>query len=159
MPFSFPLVDNLMPPLLYEQPPYGGLLRTTARIRAVRGCLFLTAAGGLLRSPVNVAAYLLKNVAAHSNSIHAPAFCGGIDKYSPALSDCKFATAQICPLQGRNPRSINRRFVRRVYFALKRRGLREGLAPSPEITRRHFPGLLRSCLQNRSFQDIKMPPA
>ena len=77
-----------MPSLLYEQPPYGGLLRTAAHIRAVHGCPFLTAAGGLLRSPVNVAAHLLKNVAAHSNSIHAPAFCGGMDKYSPALSDC-----------------------------------------------------------------------
>ena len=94
---------------------------------------------GLLRNPVNVAAHLLKNVAAHSNSIHAPAFCGGMDKYSPVLSDCKFAPARICPLQGRNPRSINRRFVRRVYFALKRRVLREGLAPSPETTRRHSP--------------------
>ena len=28
-----------------------------------------------------------------------------------------------CPLQGRNPRCINRRFVQWVYFALKRRGL------------------------------------
>src|SRR5699024_8150459 len=28
------------------------------------------------------------------------------------------------PLQGRNTQSTNRRFVRRVYFALKRRGLR-----------------------------------
>ena len=137
MPFSFPLADNLMPPLLYEQPPYSGLLRTAARIRAVHGCLFLTAAGGLLRSPVNVAAHLLKNVAVGSNSIHVPAFCGGMDKYSPVLSDCKFALARICPLQGRNPRSINRRFVRRVYFALKRRGLREGLAPSLEITASH----------------------
>ena len=139
MPFSFPLADNLMPSLLYEQPPYGGLLRTAAHIRAVHGCPFLTAAGGLLRSPVNVAAHLLKNVAAHSNSIHAPAFSGGMDKYSPAFSDCKFAFARICPLQGQNPRSTKRSFVRRVYFALKRRGLREGLTPSPETTRRHSP--------------------
>ena len=64
---------------------------------------------------------------------------GGMDKYSSAFSDCKFAPARICPRQGEIPRSINRRFVRRVYFALKRRGLREGLAPSPETTRRHSP--------------------
>jgi len=81
--------------------------------------------------------YLPKNIATGSNIIHAPRPSGGMDKYSPALSDCKFALAQICPLQGRNPRSTKRSFVRRVYFALKRRGLREGLAPSPEITRRH----------------------
>ena len=32
-----------------------------------------------------------------------------------------------CPLQGRNTQSTNRRFVRGVYFALKRRGLGEWL--------------------------------
>ena len=66
-----------------------------------------------------------------------PVFWDSVDKYSPALSDCKFAQAQSCPLQGRNPRSTKRSFVRRVYFTLKRRELREGLAPSLEITASH----------------------
>jgi len=78
-------------------------LRTHARIRAVHGYRFLTATRGLLRSPVDVAACLLKNVAVGGNSIHAPRPSGGMDKYSPALSDCKFALAQICPRQGGIP--------------------------------------------------------
>ena len=36
---------------------------------------------------------------------------------------CKDSHAVLCPLQGRNTQSTNLRFVRWVYFALKRRGL------------------------------------
>ena len=39
------------------------------------------------------------------------------------VSICKDSHAVLCPLQGRNTQSTNRRFVRWVYFALKRRGL------------------------------------
>lgn len=38
-------------------------------------------------------------------------------------SICKGSYAGLCPLQGRNTQSTNLRFVRWVYFALKRRGL------------------------------------
>ena len=39
------------------------------------------------------------------------------------VSICKDSHAVLCPLQGRNTQSTNLRFVRWVYFALKRRGL------------------------------------
>jgi len=32
-----------------------------------------------------------------------PVFWDSVDKYSPALSDCKFAPARICPRQGEIP--------------------------------------------------------
>ena len=80
--------------------------------------------------PQSAAAYLPKNVAADSNAIHA------ISLRAAWILAVRWAYCQ-SSRQGEIPRSINRRFVRRVYFALKRRGLRGELTLSPEIDAWH----------------------
>lgn len=53
-------------------------------------------------------------------------------------SICKGSYADLCPLQGRNTQSTNRRFVRWMYFAFKRRGLAREVRLLPFVPSHSF---------------------
>ena len=62
-----------------------------------------------------------------------PVLWGGMDKYNPALSDCKFAPAQICPRQGEIPEVQNEVLCGGCISLSNAEGLGKGLRPPRKL--------------------------